>query len=283
VNHSSSFKILLLFAFSVFLYPDITSASSLSSNTPAKFEYSTALNISQNAIGNQVGDYNLTGIDNKPYRLSQFRGKPMVLSLIFTSCYQICPMTIRHLAKVVEKARDSLGEDSFEVVVIGFDTASDTPDAMRHFARQQGIEDSNWNLFSIDAADVESLTRDVGLIYYPSARGFDHIIQATVVDAEGKVYRQVYGQVFETPLLVEPLKELILGRPQPSQGFVSNLFNRVRFFCTTYDPVRDSYYFDYSLFIGLVIGGSIIIFVGVWIVRETRYRKNRLNSPPKSL
>ena len=199
----------------------------------------------------------------------------MVLSLIFTSCYQVCPMTIRHLAKAVKKARDSLGEESFNVVVIGFDTAKDTPEAMRHFARQQGIEDDNWKLFSIDAQDVEALTRAVGLVYYPSSRGFDHIIQATVVDAEGKVYRQVYGQVFETPLLVEPLKELVLGRPQPSQGFVTNLFNKVRFFCTTYDPVRDAYYFDYSLFIGILIGASIIIFVSAWVAKEALYRRKQ--------
>ncbi len=275
MNRSPLLLIFLLPIFSVFLFPGDVFSSGSSSTTPAKFEYTNALNTSQGAIGKQLGDYQLTGIDNKSYRLSQFRGKPMVLSLIYTSCYQICPMTIRHLAKVVDKARDSLGEDSFSVVVIGFDTAADTPEAMRHFARQQGIEEANWNLFSIDAADAKALTKDVGLVYYPSAQGFDHIIQATVVDAEGKVYRQVYGQVFETPLLVEPLKELILGRPQPSQGFVTNLFNKVRFFCTTYDPVRDAYYFDYSLFLGLLIGASIILFVSVWIVREVRYRKKQ--------
>ncbi len=269
-----SFPVSLLLLFFL-LFPGGAFSSGSPSPTPAKFEYNTALNISQKAIGNQLGDYRLIGIDNNPYHLSQLRGKPMVLSLIFTSCYQVCPMTIRHLAKAVKKARDSLGEESFNVVVIGFDTAKDTPEAMRHFARQQGIEDDNWKLFSIDAQDVEALTREVGLVYYPSSRGFDHIIQATVVDAEGKVYRQVYGQVFETPLLVEPLKELVLGRPQPSQGFVTNLFNKVRFFCTTYDPVRDAYYFDYSLFIGILIGASIIIFVSVWVVKEALYRRKQ--------
>jgi len=269
-----SFPVSLLLLFFL-LFPGWAFSSGSSSPTPAKFEYNTALNISQKAIGNRLGDYRLIGIDGKPHNLSQFKGKPMVLSLIFTSCHQVCPMTIRHLAKVVKKARDSLGEESFNVVVIGFDTANDTPEAMRHFARQQGIEDDDWNLFSIDARDLDALTRAVGLVYYPSSRGFDHIIQATVVDAEGKVYRQVYGQVFETPLLVEPLKELVLGQPQPSQGFVTNLFNKVRLFCTTYDPVRDAYYFDYSLFIGILIGASIIIFVSAWVAKEALYRRKQ--------
>ncbi len=240
---------------------------------PSGFDYTAALRISQEAIGNRIGDYTVTGIDGRQMQLSELRGKPMVLSLIFTSCHQICPMTTRHLAQVVEKARAALGRDSFTVVTIGFDSQKDTPEAMRHFARQQGIDDAGWEIFSISAEDAANLTRDTGMIYFPSVRGFDHVIQATVIDAEGRIYRQVYGQTFATPLLVEPLKELVLGTPQPSQSVITDLFNKIRFFCTTYDPVRDDYYFDYSLFIGIFIGASIIVFGAVWVVRENRYRQ----------
>lgn len=247
-----------------------------------KFTYTTALEISQKAIGNRLGDYSLIDSNGQPFRLSQLRGKPMVLSLIYTSCYQICPMTTRHLAEVVEKARAALGRDSFSVVAIGFDADVDTPAAMRHFARQQGIEDAGWKLLSIDKNDVAPLTQDVGLVYYPSARGFDHIIQTTVVDAQGKVYRQVYGQVFDTPLLIEPLKELVLGTPQPSDTFVSSMINKIRFFCTTYDPVRDGYYFDYSLFVGMFIGATIIAFIIGWMIKEIRYRRSNPGVTGKS-
>ncbi len=268
---------ILFFSSFFFVFP----ANGQPSSTPVKFEYTTALNTSQKAIGNQLGDYSVTDVNGQQHSLAELRGKPMVLSMIFTSCHQICPMTTRHLAEVIDKARAALGNDSFTVVAIGFDTAVDTPEAMRYFAKQQGIEDADWKLFSIDAADVSALTHDVGLIYFPSARGFDHIIQATVIDAEGVVYRQVYGQVFDTPLLVEPLKDLILGRPQPSQDFISELFNKVRFFCTVYDPVRDGYYFDYSLFLGLFIGASIIIFVCLWMVKEIRYRRRYFKTARK--
>jgi len=44
----------------------------------------------------------------------------------------------------------------------------------------------------------------------------------------------------------------------------------VRFFCTTYDPSRDAYHFDYSLFVGLLIGAMIILWGGVFVVRELR-------------
>ena len=244
-----------------------TAANSVSK--PA-YDYDTALKTSQGAINNQVGNHAFTNADGKPMTLNDFRGKPLVVSMIYTSCYQICPMTTKHLSKVVEKARDALGDDSFSVAVIGFDTQVDTPNAMQYFANKQGISDKGWNLLSIAQEDVEALSKDLGFLYFPSSNGFDHLIQATVIDADGKVYRQVYGQVFETPLLVDPLIELVLGRPAPEQSFLTSLTSKIKLFCTTYDPVRDGYYFDYSLFLGLLIGGSIIIYTGLFMRRELR-------------
>ncbi len=246
-------------------------AESITTNsTKPAFDYDTALGISQAAIGNQVGNHALIDADGAPVKLSDFGGRPLVLSMVYTSCYQICPMTTRHLSKVVEKARDALGDNIFSVAVVGFDTPVDTPEAMQYFANKQGISDKDWNLLSITQANVEALSKDIGFQYFPSSNGFDHLIQATIIDAEGKVYRQVYGQVFDTPLLVDPLIELVLGRTPPESSLLTDLTRKIKLFCTTYDPVRDGYYFDYSLFLGILIGGSIIIFTGTIVIRGFR-------------
>jgi protein SCO1/2 len=241
-------------------------SNSLSGAVPA-FDYDQALATSQAALGTQVGDYRFTDTDGEILTLGQLRGKPLVLSMVYTSCYQICPMTTRHLSKIVEKARAALGDDSFTVAVVGFDTAVDTPDAMRFFGAKQGISDQGWKLLSADPQTIKSLSQDLGFLYYPSSNGFDHLIQATVIDAEGRVYRQVYGQVFDTPLLVDPLIELVFGRKAPEQPLLANLVSKIKLFCTTYDPVRDGYYFDYSLFLGMLIGATIIVFAGTVVVR----------------
>ncbi len=232
-----------------------------------KFQHKSALQASQQAIGATLGDHPLTDDQGRALSLSDFRGKPLVFSLIYTSCYHICPMTTRHLAKVVEKAREALGTDSFAVALLGFDAQHDSPRAMRHFAKKQGVEDADWYLLSASGDTVNTLTQELGFLFFPSPNGFDHMVQATIIDAEGRIYRQVYGEVFDTPLLVEPLKELALGRPKPGQTFMAGLLDKVRFFCTTYDPSRDAYHFDYSLFIGMAIGALIIISGTVVIVR----------------
>lgn len=250
-------------------------ATPAAGTTPdAKFDRQAALAISQGVIGKNVADVTLTSPDGRNLRLSDYRGKPLVISLIYTSCYHICPTTTQHLAKVVRTARAALGPDSFNVLTIGFDTPNDTPAAMRQFAQDQSVNISHWDFVSADAAAMAGLTRDLGFISYPAPHGFDHLIQATVVDAQGKIYRQVYGMTFDTPLLVEPLKELAFGAPV-APSLLSSLSSRIKLFCTVYDPATDQYRFDYSIFIEFVIGVSFIGTVSFFLIREWRRNRRR--------
>jgi protein SCO1/2 len=195
-----------------------------------------ALKISQAAIGRQLSALEFTDQSGQKVSLSEFAGKPLLVSLIFTSCHHVCPALTRHLKLAVEAAREALGDDSFRVVTIGFDTPNDTPDRMQVFARKQGIDDANWAFLSSTGETMADLVEQIGFIYFPTPRGFDHITQVTIIDRDGVVYEQVYGGTFELPWLVEPLKDLVFNRPQSSHNFFSSVFDRVKLFCTVYDP-----------------------------------------------
>ena len=265
-----SFLVMVFFAVQnmSWVYADSTAPDSIQT-----FQYNSALQASQDAIGNSLSNFPLTDERSRAVSIADFHGKPLIISMIYTSCYKICPMTIRHLSSVVEKARETLGSDSFSVAIIGFDTQNDSPQAMQHFAKKQGIDNKGWHILGANEMTIKALTKELGFAYFTSPNGFDHVVQATVIDESGKIYRQVYGEVFDTPLLVEPLLELVLDKPRTEQTFVDNLVSKIRFFCTTYDPYTDSYHFDYSLFIGMFIGGLIILYTIWFIIREYRLGK----------
>lgn len=250
--------------------------SPLACASPEAYDADAALAISQSAVGRELDRRVLLDHSGAPVELSGYRGKPLLISMIFTSCYHVCPAITRHLDAAVRKARDALGEDSFAVATIGFDTAVDTPEAMRLFARRQGVDDPRWMFLSGAEQDIRSLADNIGFVYFPSPRGFDHINQVTVVDADGRIYRQVYGAAFELPALVEPLKQLVFKRPQPGDGAGHVLVDRVRLFCTVYDPRSGRYRFDYSLFVGIGIGALILLVAVAWLVVEfARARRQR--------
>jgi protein SCO1 len=256
----------------VFVVPGLPPASAYEKG---KFGEKEALAQSQAAIGRSVGDYVLRDETNREVRLSRYRGRPLVVSFVYTSCADACPVITRTLVDAAEEAQDTLGEDAFSVVTVGFDVASDTPERMRMFAGQQGADLSNWRFLSGDLLSVAGLADDLGFAFYRSAKGFDHLFQTTIIDGDGRVYRQVYGAGFETPLLVEPLKELVFGTTAPFSS-LEDLVKKVRLFCTIYDPATDRYRFDYSIFIQLVIGTVIILFMIGFVVRNfVRLRRRR--------
>ena len=223
-----------------------------------------ALETSKAAVGRVIRNHSLLDADGRKVSLVTLRDRPLVVNLIFTSCYGSCSIVTRRLAAAVQVARETLGTQSFRVATIGFDAANDTPDRMAAYARKQGIGDADWLVMSTDAATAEAITNDLGFAYAASPRGFDHISQVTIVDAAGRVYRQIYGDAFPTPALVEPLKELVWGKASRTST-VDGWLNGLKLLCTVYDPAADRYRFDYSVFMaaftGIVCLGSIIVFV----------------------
>ncbi len=226
----------------------------------------SAIRTSQAAIGKKVRDHRFVDTERQPVRLAKFLGKPLVVSLVYTSCDHTCPLLTQALARAVDVARNALGADSFHVVTIGFDTRVDTPERMRSYARAQGIDQPNWRFLSADAETIAALAKDLGFVFYPSPRGFDHLAQTTIVDENSVVYRQIYGLAFDPPVFVEPMKDLIFGRKGDLVS-LSGIINRVRLFCTIYDPASDRYRFDYSVIIGAIIGAASLAGIAVVLIR----------------
>ena len=228
------------------------------------YDREAALAISQGALGKTIGNYTFRDVKGQTFSLESLHGKPLVISLIYTSCHHVCPVITANIERHVDIAQEALGEDAFSVVSIGFDWQVDTPDRMRMFASGKGIDTPNWHFLSSDEATVTAISKDLGFQFFPTAKGFDHLSQTTIIDADGKVYRQVYGQDFDAPAFVEPLKELVFDTPQEA-GIIDHWVDTFKLFCTVYDPNSGRYKFDYSIlmtiFMGVICLGAILIFI----------------------
>ena len=238
--------------------------------TGPRIDATQALAASEAAIGRQIGDHRLLRSDGTALTLSEFRGKPLVVSLIYTSCSTVCPVSTQTLKSSVAQARRALGTDSFRILTVGFDARNDTPRRMTAFARDNAIDkDPLWQVVSGSPAALEALIEDVGFTYSGAAGGFEHISQTTIVDAEGRVYRQVYGDEFPLQVFMEPLKELVFGI-SVSSFTPTALADRLRFICTVYDPKTGRYRTEYAIYIGITAGATSLILMAWVIVRMWR-------------
>jgi protein SCO1/2 len=233
--------------------------------TLATLDDKAAYQFSQDAIGKYVGEHVLLDRQGRPTRLADYRGKPLLVSFIYTACFQVCPTTTKNLQKAVENSVAMLGANRFNIVSIGFNQPFDSPQALKSFSSQYGIHLPNWEFLSPAAAIVDDVTRNFGFSYVATSAGFDHVNQVTLVDAEGRIVRQIYGQAFTAADIAEPLKAMVTGAPIPPQtSTLAELADRVRIICSVYDPLTGKYRTNYALYFEIAGFISFLFFLG-WI------------------
>ena len=236
------------------------------------FDERLALQESQAAIGRMPAEHAFRDVEGRTVRLSELRGKPLVVHFVYTGCIQVCPATTQYLARAVIEAERALGKGSFRVATIGFNLPFDTPAAMKAFGRKFGVASADWLFLSPDAESLPRLLADFGFRYEPTAAGFDHLLQVSIVDASGRIYRQVYGESFDAPLFVGPLVQLAQNAPVPPQT-LQGWIEQVKILCTVYDPAAGRYRVNYALVIELLVGASVLLSGITCVLLEWRKRR----------
>jgi protein SCO1/2 len=249
---------------------------------PPALDQQSAVRASQAVLGQAVGDYTLLDREGRPVRLASYRGKPLLVSFIYTGCFQVCPTSTRALDEAVGALQARFGNDQFNVVSIGFNQPADSPQALKAFAAQQGIGRSNWDFLSPPGPIVAPLTRDFGFRYEATPAGFDHVLQVSLVDPQGRIVRQIYGDRIAADALGEPLKQLLIGAPVSPGLRLENLIDQVRLLCTVYDPRTGSYRVDYSLAIEAAGGLTFILAIALYMFNEWRSRRRARRRAPRA-
>jgi protein SCO1/2 len=236
---------------------------------PATLDQTRSLGVSQSAIGGTVGNHRFVAAKGATVALGDLRGRPLVVSLIYTSCSHACPMITQRLRQAVEAAQRVIGAERFTVITVGFDVRNDTPMQMAAFARAQGVNQPNWLFLSGNETTLSQLARELGFTYAASAGGFVHASQVTIVDRDGRVYRQIYGDDFPIQVFMEPLKEAVYGTVGTLFS-IDGLLDRVRFLCTVYDPNQGRYRISYAIAMTLLtgvasLGATAVVISRAWL------------------
>jgi len=233
-----------------------------------------ALRASQAALGRVLGEHALLDRAGQPVRLADYhRGKPLLVSFVYTGCFQVCPSGTRALQAALQGLENVFDPGQYNVVSIGFNQPADSPQAMRAFAAQNRIVASNWDFLSPPPAAVEALLRDFGFSRLATPSGFDHVVGVTVVDAQGRIRAQVYGDRLGPAQVGEPLRQLLRGAPIDPESGWRDLLERVRIVCTVYDPETGRYRYAWGLILEIAGGLSFAVAMALFFAAEARKRR----------
>lgn len=88
------------------------------------------------------------------------RGKIVLISFIYTSCTDICPILMHNLTDVQASLGDRFGKDVF-FVSISVDPEDDTPEELRKYAERYGAK-PGWTFLTGPKKDVDAVIRRFG-------------------------------------------------------------------------------------------------------------------------
>lgn len=150
--------------------------------------------------GETVPDFSVTTQDGKPLRLSELRGKVVVLTFIYTRCPlpEFCPLIDRKFAQLASKLSTvrSWSKD-VRLLSVSFDPEHDTPEVLSRHARNQGASPPLWRFAVATHAELQKVAPALGLMYGPGQNEIVHSLSTAIIDQEGRLVRLETGKKWE--------------------------------------------------------------------------------------
>ena len=112
----------------------------------------------------------LTDQDGQTYDLNQTRGKVVVLSLVYTHCPDICPLTTAKMRQIQQQIHLAGLDSQVQLVTFTVDPARDTPAVLKQFAALFNADPSNWVFLTGTSDQIDVLIKVLNLyvarVYY---------------------------------------------------------------------------------------------------------------------
>lgn len=129
----------------------------------------------------------LTDQDGRSFPLAEHRGKPLLVSMFYTSCQFVCPMLIEAVRS--NEAQLSAQERAqLSVLLVSLDPAHDSVAVLKRTAGERSLDPAHWSLARTDAKSVRKLAAVLGIQYRQLANGdFNHSAPIVLIDSEGRI------------------------------------------------------------------------------------------------
>jgi len=129
----------------------------------------------------------LTDQNGRNFRLDERRGRPMLVSMFYTSCQFVCPMLIESI-RDVEQQLSPAEREHVGVLLVSIDPEHDTVAVLKRTSDQRAGDPARWTLARTDAASVRKLAAVLGIQYRALGNGeFNHTTAILLLDPQGRI------------------------------------------------------------------------------------------------
>jgi protein SCO1/2 len=168
--------------------------------------------------GEAVPDEPFVDQNGDSRRLSEWRGKAVAVTFIYTRCPlpDFCPLMDRHFAAVQKAVAADPGlRDRVHLVTVSFDPDFDRPPVLKAHAARAGADPAIWSFVTGDREDIDRFGSRFGVSIIrdeKAAPEIVHNLRTAVIDAKGRLVKVLSGNEWQPADLLNELRSSIDAR-----------------------------------------------------------------------
>ncbi|NGO38630.1 electron transporter SenC [Limisphaera ngatamarikiensis] len=162
--------------------------------------------------GDLLPHYPLTNQWGQPFSTTNFHGRVLVLSFIYTRCPfpTFCPRTMQELVRAWHAlAADAAAPAKVHFLVVSFDPEFDTPQVLRAYGQSHGVPEEGWTLATGALIEVTALAEQFGLTFWREDGGWAHNLRTAVIGADGRVREILVGNRWTADDLAQAIRKAL--------------------------------------------------------------------------
>ncbi len=163
--------------------------------------------------GDAVPDFTLTDQTGRRVSLSQWAGKVVAMTFIYTSCPlpDYCFRLSNNFGQLNQRFASRMGRD-LVLLSVSFDPVHDQPKVLAKYASTWKANPESWHFLTGQLDEVKAVSRRFGLNFWPDDGYFTHSMHTLVIDRRGRLAADFEGNQFSARQLGDYVEVLISGK-----------------------------------------------------------------------
>ena len=152
---------------------------------------------SELAIGQVVPDFALTDQDKHRVQLSDFKGKLVALTFVYTRCPlpDYCLRLNNNFGQLQRRFQQQIGR-KLVLLSVSFDPVHDTPEILNKYASIWKANPAGWHFLTGPLDEVKEICGRFGMNFWPDEGLLTHSLHTVLIDGQGTLVANIEGNQF---------------------------------------------------------------------------------------
>lgn len=164
--------------------------------------------IGRRVVNKVVPDFKLTDQDGKSFQFASARGKVVLVTFVFTTCPDVCPLFTANFA-AIQRQLDAKKVTDYLLITITTDPERDSAAVLKEYAGRFKADFKRWSLLTGTRGELSKVWKLFGVNVTRTESGqVQHTSFTTLIDRQGRRRVDYYGDRWQEKEVLKDIEWL---------------------------------------------------------------------------